>query len=72
MGEFDAGSGLDGAVLYTALAGLTVTLIWVWSMWVVYKSWKSTQAGRLPEGEMVSAWLQSWILASVLTALVLL
>ncbi|MCF6231109.1 MAG: DUF3262 family protein [Gammaproteobacteria bacterium] len=73
MGDaFEAGSGLTMATVYGFFSGIIVVAIVLWAAWVMWSSWKSVQLKRLDTGNMISTWIQVFIIVAVLVVLVIL
>jgi len=63
---FQAGSGAPHGVVLTAIAGIILTLIFVWVIWVTLGSFRAWQGGQIALLDLVWAVLRASILLLVL------
>ena len=63
---FQAGSGVGHGVVLTAIAGIVLTLVFVWVIWVTVGSFRAWQGGQIALFDLVWAVLRASILLLVL------
>ena len=62
---------LEAATLQLIFSGFTLVLVWVWAIWVIYGAFKAAEKRQMQHTEMVSAWIQTLIVAAMVTVFLL-
>ena len=70
MGAFDSAAGMSASGLHLAFAAVTVGVALGWAGWVVLRTFKRVNDGRLSQFSLLQAGLTAFGIVVVLAALV--
>ena len=63
---FQAGAGVGPSILLNAIAGMALTLVIVWVIWIALGSFRAWQSGRLTLFDLIWSSLRASIVLLVL------